>query len=278
MRWFRFILCVACIIFHASEARSQNLVEEVRLWDKAQSHQEGRFRSKLFVYQSVAATNSSPAIIILPGGSYTYLAVNSEGHDVARYFASKGYVAVVLRYRMGLFGARYPQQLEDYRKAMDYLKANCSRLGIDTARIGVAGFSAGGHLAGCAAMEKEKRYRPAFVAMIYPVVTMREPYCHHPSKNHLLRGRVSLEGDLSLEEHVDSSLPPVFLLCCEDDPTVRTEGSHAFASELEEKGVTCKLEFHPSGGHGFGVRAPSRSGAFNWQERFTEWLENTVFE
>lgn len=278
MRWFRLTLCLFALVVCTAESRAQNLVEEAKLWPGKAAHTEGRYRSMVFVYEPVAATTYMPAVLILPGGSYTYLAVNSEGRDVAKWFASRGYVAVVVRYRMGFFGARYPQQIEDYRKAMDYVKANASSLGIDTSRIGVVGFSAGGHLAGCAALEENPHYRPAFAAMIYPVVTMREPSCHHPSKEHLLRGDLSLEGKLSLEEHVTSDMPPVFLLCCDDDPIVKTDGSHLLSSELEKKGVTCKVEFHPAGGHGFGVRASSRSGAFNWQERFVEWLENTVFE
>ena len=277
MKWYRYIFFLAALCVQCS-LRGQNLIGEKYLWDKDQARTEGRFRSKIFIYEPAAATNFSPAVIVLPGGSYTYLAINSEGHDVAMYFASKGYVAIVLRYRMGFFGARYPQQIEDYRKAMDYVKANASSLGIDTSRIGVVGFSAGGHLAGCAALEENPHYRPAFAAMIYPVVTMREPSCHHPSKEHLIRGDLSLEGKLSLEEHVTSDMPPVFLLCCEDDPIVKTDGSHLLSSELEKKGVTCKVEFHPAGGHGFGVRPSSKSGAYLWPDRFVEWLETTVLK
>lgn len=278
MRWFRLTLCLFALVVCTAESRAQNLVEEAKLWPGKAAHSEGRYRSMVFVYEPVAATTYMPAVLILPGGSYTYLAINSEGRDVAKWFASRGYVAVVVRYRMGFFGARYPQQIEDYRKAMDYVKDNAVRLGIDTSRIGVVGFSAGGHLAGCAAIESSKRYRPAFAAMIYPVVTMREPNCHHASKKHLLRGDLSMEGELSLEERVCDDFPPVFLLCCEDDCIVSPEGSRQLASEFEKKGVNCKVEFHQRGGHGFGVRASSRSGAFNWQERFVEWLENTVFE
>ncbi len=270
-------MCVILLFGSCYGSVGQNLLEETSLWSKPESRSDGRYHSKIFVYEPVCATSQMPAIIVLPGGSYTYLAINSEGHDVAAYFASKGFVAIVLRYRIGFFGARYPQHLEDYRKTMDYIRANAPRLGIDTSRIGVVGFSAGGHLAGCAAMLETGRYRPDFAGMIYPVVTMREPYVHHPSKKHLLRGRDFLEDSLSLELHVNKDISPIFLLHCKDDPIVMVQGSENFASELERKEVNCRVEIHDTGRHGFGVRAPKGSGAVLWQERFIEWLHGSVF-
>ena len=275
--WFRGLLTAALLLM-AVNAFSQELVDVHKLWKDADAKVSGRHRSKVFVYVPEEAGQNRPAVVIMPGGSYTYLGIKGEGHYVAKWFASKGFVAVVLRYRMGFYGARYPQQLEDYRLAMDYLKDSCRRFGIDTTRIGAVGFSAGGHLAGCAAMEDNPHYRANFVAMIYPVITMRDPLVHKPSRKHLLRGDQSLIAKLSLEENVTEEFPPVFLLHCEDDPVVNPAASHTFASELEKLGVSCHVEFHSKGGHGFGIFPRKKSGALGWQERFVEWLEKTVFD
>lgn len=276
-RWFRGLLTAALLLL-AVNAFSQELADVHKLWKDRECKVEGRHRSKAFVYVPEVAGENRPAVVIMPGGSYTYLGIRGEGHDVAKWFAARGFVAVVLRYRMGFYGARYPQQLEDYRLTMDYLKDNYKMFGIDTARIGAVGFSAGGHLAGCAAMEDNPHFRANFVAMIYPVITMRDPLVHKPSRKHLLRGNQSLIAKLSLEENVTEEFPPVFLLHCEDDPVVNPAASHTFASELEKLGVTCKVEFHSKGGHGFGIDPVKKSGALGWQERFVEWLEKTVFD
>lgn len=278
VKWFKSALLCLLLLFVSGGAIAQQTYLTHKLWKGGEARFEGRYRSKVFVYAPSKPSEKAPAVIVLPGGSYTYLAINSEGHDVAKYFVSKGFRAVVLRYRMGFYGAKYPQQLEDYRKAVDYIKDNSDRLGIDTTKIGVVGFSAGGHLAGCAALEENPRYRPAFVAMIYPVVTMKEPYVHKPSRDHLLRGNLSLIEKLSLEGNVNEDFPPVFLLHCEDDPVVRIEGSRAFASELKKKGVNCIVEIHPTGKHGFGLKPAAGSGAAGWADRFTEWLQNSVFD
>ena len=252
------------------------------LWKDSERGVEGRHRSKVFIYAPYSDSETmppkAPAVIIMPGGSYTYLAIYSEGHNVAKYFVSMGFRAVVLRYRMGFYGARYPQHLEDYRLAVDYIRENADRLGIDTSRTGVVGFSAGGHLAGCTAMEDNPYYRPACVGMIYPVVTMREPYVHRPSKRHLLRGDDSMVGKLSLEENIRDDFPPIYLLHCEDDRVVNPSASHTFVSELERKGVPCVAEFHPTGGHGFGLKPSSRSAATGWADRFVAWLNSTVLK
>ena len=276
MRWYKGLL-LAALLFFAADVFSQELAEVHKLWKDSECKVAGRHRSKVFVYVPEEAGVNRPVVVIMPGGSYTYLGIKGEGHYVAKWFASKGFVAVVLRYRMGFYGARYPEQLEDYRLAMDYLKDSCGRFGIDTTRIGAVGFSAGGHLAGCAAMEDDSHYRADFVAMLYPVITMRDPHVHKPSRKHLLRGNASLIAKLSLEENVTEEFPPVFLLHCEDDPIVDPAASHTFASELEKLGVTCHVEFHSKGGHGFGIFPRKKSGALGWQERFVEWLEKTVF-
>ena len=273
----RYILSLFFVLIGAC-SYAQTLLETHPLWHKYESATDGRHRSKLFIYDSQPTSlKKRPVVIVMPGGSYTYLAINSEGHDVAKYFASKGIVSVVLRYRMGFYGAHYPHQIEDYRKAMDYLKENAERLSIDTTKIGTVGFSAGGHLSGCAAIEDNTNYRPAFAAMIYPVVTMKEPYAHKASRKHLLRGNVELIEKLSIEDKVTPDMPPIFLLHCKDDSTVKIEGSLIFASQLENKGVNCKVEIHQKGGHGFGVRPNNTSGAYGWPDRFIDWLNNNVF-
>ncbi len=262
---------------------------ECRLWRsssadwKSLGNKSVHKRVKVFAYLPAdTAGNKSTekvsngrntAILIFPGGSYYWLGIRREGHEVARYFASKGRAAFVIRYSTGMYGAMYPDQMADYRKAVDFLKSNAARFDIDTNKIGVIGFSAGGHIAGLAATETG-RYRPAFSGMIYPVVTMEKEWAHRDSRYYLLRGRQELEHSLSLEEIVKPTISPIFVLQCKDDPVVDPMNSIVLVERLREAGADYAACFYERGGHGFGVRPPEGSDATGWNNLFVNWLES----
>ena len=293
-----FFLSIVLLICGGGSAFAQKAWEEHYLWRGELSNAEyaklsrGQRRAKVIVYlpQQSKERAAATAVIVMPGGSYRYLAINSEGKDVARRLAANGYVAVMLRYSIGYYGGRYPEQLEDYAKCVEYLKAHSRELGIDTAKIGVVGFSAGGHLAGCTvsdviyALPQSAKTQPsgkaAFAAMIYPVVTMSAEYSHNPSRVNLCGSDTILYRKLSLERVLAASkgdIPPIFLLHCQDDKVVDVRGTQDLAAVLATNKRN-HIEIWPTGGHGFGAAPHKSSSAVGWLERFVGWLKENGFE
>jgi len=271
----------------------------VRLWPASKPGDNAR-RVKVFVYIPKSAENIAynkqnpekislkcPAIIIFPGGSYCYLGINVEGHDIAKFMRSNGVAAFVLRYRTGMYGNHYPNAYEDYKFTVDYIKAGVrsGKWNIDTTKIGVIGFSAGGHLAGCAALENNPLYRPAFAGMIYPVVSMNKPWSHKKSRRNFLHGsgylcnwitkRDKKMMDMySLEDHVYPCMAPVFIMQCKDDKTVNVQNSATFIEKLKQANVPgCEWHVFETGGHGFGLNPGAGSDAAEWSKMFIKWLE-----
>lgn len=229
-----------------------------------------------------------PAIIICPGGSYCYVSMDREGRDVAKFFKSKGYACFVLRYRTGTYAAKYPDALNDCRRAMDYLKSNAALYNIDTSKIGVIGFSAGGHLSACMALDRNKRYAPAFAAMIYPVVTMSKPWVHKQSRTNLLHsaGYVWRKADakdkimmdsLSIEDHLFKEMPPLFMVHCRDDRTVDCRNTLDLIDNAKTNGVRFESHIFEKGGHGFGVKPKKGCDSASWPEMFCRWLQNILY-
>lgn len=270
----------------------------VRLWSASRPG-DNKYRVKLYIYIPKSAEYVSynkpnpatislkcPAIIIFPGGSYCYLGTNVEGHSVATLMKNSGVAAFVLRYRTGMYGNHYPDAYEDYKHAVDYIKAGVrsGKWNIDTTKIGVIGFSAGGHLAGCAALERNPLYRPAFAGMIYPVVSMNKPWSHKKSRRNLLHGcgylcnwatkcDKKIMNIYSLEDHVYTGMAPVFIMQCKDDGTVSIQNSVTFIEKLKEENVPgCEWHVFERGGHGFGLTPPDGSDAAGWSKLFINWL------
>lgn len=230
-----------------------------------------------------------PAVIVCPGGSYFWHDMNHEGREVAEWLERNGIYAQVLKYRTAcafafathyrllLRGRRYPDAQDDLRQAIRRLKAHADELLIDTTKIGVMGFSAGGHLAMSAAELFDPADRPAFVAAVYPVVTMVEPWVHKRSRRGLLgdsrtRNKV-LRDSLSLERHVPQDCPPVFLVNCKDDPVVDYHNSVLLDSALTARGIPHRYVQYQTGGHGFGASETKESAECRgWKPLFLEWF------
>jgi acetyl esterase/lipase len=237
----------------------------------------------------------SKGVVVCPGGSYFWHDMETEGHDVARWLQRHGIAAFVLRYRtayvpafmfhhrMLFCGNRYPDPQDDLRQALRHVRANAAGYGVNPDSIGVMGFSAGGHLVMSAAELFPKEERPAFVAPIYPVVSMTAECTHRRSRRGLLgdsrTGNTELCDLLSLERHVPKDCPPVFLVNCKDDPVVDYRNSVLLDSALTAQGIAHKYIQYSTGGHGFGASdTKGTAECRQWKTAFLDWLSDLRFE
>lgn len=241
--------------------------------------------SKLTVFRA-RENPSGISVIICPGGSYIYIDRINEGEAVARKLNKYGITAFVLRYRTAWQHNHHPAMIQDLQQAMRYVKENAAYYGIEPEKVGVMGFSAGGHLSGTAAVYSDTAFiendrvvslRPYFAAMIYPVVSMQDDICHVKSRNNLLGNQYTEEQKhmMSLEKNIHSGMPPFFLLHCTGDKTVDYRNSVALDEALTREGVTHKfmlIEEHRHGGHGFGVQSIGKVAG--WIDHFMEWLSD----
>lgn len=220
------------------------------------------------------ATNpDGTAVILCPGGSYCWLDYKGEGLSTARWLQRNGITAFILRYRVAtwwgwfshyrlfLRGNRYPDPQNDLIDAMRWVQDHVEDYHVDPTRIGLMGFSAGGHLVMSSVTDvhtaERLPYKPAFIASIYPVVTFVESCMHKRSRRGLIGEGAFLKNrlcdQLSLERHVPADCPTVFLVNCKDDPIVDFHNSELLASALMAQGVHYEYHQYATGGHGFGA-------------------------
>ena len=261
----------------------------VNIWQDVPHHK------KVEMTPYIADGTGNIAIVVCPGGSYFWHDMKHEGHEVGEWLKENGISAFVLRYRTAYVpafvtrfryifrGNRYPDPQEDLFQAMRYIKANAEEYVIDTLRIGAIGFSAGGHLAMSAGELFPTSERPAFIASIYPVVTMTEDCVHRRSRRALLgdsrKRNQKLRDSLSLERHVTSDCPPVFLVNCIDDPIVDYHNSMLLDSALTAKGVRHIYLQYETGGHGFGAsEIKGTDECRRWKTEFLHWLKKQFID
>lgn len=231
------------------------------------------------------------AVIVCPGGSYFWHDMQHEGVKVGQWLQEQGISAFVLKYRTAGWwaffshdryvrrGVRHPDAIDDMRQALRYVRAHASEWGIAPDCVGAMGFSAGGHLVMSAAEFLEQEERPAFVAPIYPVVTMTEPCVHKRSRRALLgesrKNNQNLRQSLSLERHVPDDCKPVFLVNCQDDPIVKYHNSELLDSALAAHHVEHRYIQYKTGGHGFGAdENKGTAECRQWKREFLEWLKS----
>lgn len=265
-------------------------LDPVNIWDGTDVSANVRMTPYL------AAGEDNTAVVVCPGGSYFWLDRSTEGHDVAEWLQSNGISAFVLEYRVAGVeafithsriarrGNRYPDMLLDLQRAVSLVRRDSARYRVDPARVGVMGFSAGGHLVVMAGERFDMSgdtadVRPDFIASIYPVVTFTDASMHRRSRRGIMgEGRAinaAMADSLSLERHVRPDMPPVFLINCKDDPVVNYRNSELLDSALSAAGVPHLYIQYPDGGHGFGCTASKTSaGAATWPGRFLEWLDD----
>ena len=228
--------------------------------------------------------SSGKAMIIFPGGGYGILAIDHEGHDIAKRLAKEGIAAFVVKYRLpndATMEDKSTGPLQDAQRAIQFVRENAAKWGIQENQIGIAGFSAGGHLAATLGTHytkalipnpKQTSLRPDFMLLGYPVVTMDETFTHPGSKNNLLGSSpsVALVETYSNEKQVDSHTPPTFLVHAEDDSVVPIRNSEAFRDALIREKVPVHLMTYEKGGHGFGLNNPTSNE--QWFNQFLAWL------
>lgn len=234
------------------------------------------------------------AVIICPGGSYSWRDYKTEGTEVAEWLCENGIAAFVLRYPVqGVFqyithsrlifgGHKHPDMIHDVQKAITYLREHSSRYRLNPNMIGVMGFSAGGHLAMSAAeFFDSPETRPDFVAPIYPVVSMSAKVSHKRSRRALLgetgKRNKAMRDSLSLEKHVPDNCPPVFLVNCLDDHVVKYQNSVMLDSALTARSIPHRYVQYKTGGHGFGVsEKKGTSECRQWRFEFLKWLKEII--
>ena len=277
----RIKLLVCVLTFAVNSVPAQ---QSVKLWAGTDATRQEKW-SELFVFLPEKTNTSGISVIICPGGSYYWLAMDKEGSEVAKYLNDKGIAAFVLKYRTAMHLNRHPAMIEDLQRAMQVVEENAAIYKIDPKKVGVMGFSAGGHLAGTEAeyfdhtfapqLPMDGAQKPYFAAMIYPVVSMKDSICHKESRRNLLGDTYPPEVGrmMSLEQNVRPDMPPVFLLHCTGDRTVDPRNSIEMDKALTAKNV--KHEFllideNGHGGHGFGIRPNGK--ATGWIDEFLRWL------
>ncbi|MCC7153210.1 MAG: alpha/beta hydrolase [Bryobacterales bacterium] len=232
---------------------------------------EDRDKPNLTFYP--AQNPNGAAVLICPGGGYGALAVDHEGKQVAEWLNSFGVSAFVLRYRLG---PRYhhPAMLDDAKQAMRMIRRRAPRAGIDPAKVGVMGFSAGGHLASTLSTHFDEGARPDFSILCYPVITLTAPYVHKGSSRNLLGPApgIKLVLDLSNERAVTSNTPPTFLFHTDNDAAVPVENSVMYYTALKAAGVPAEMHIYAEGRHGVGL-AQSDPVLSSWPARLKDWMK-----
>jgi acetyl esterase/lipase len=226
------------------------------------------------------------AMVICPGGAYVGLAMQKEGHEVAEWCREHGIVGVVLRYRCGGGKNLAPVPLQDVQQAIRTVRANAKELGVDPNKIGVCGFSAGGHLASTAATMfddgdakasdpiAQQSSRPDFAVLVYPVITLVGDAAHRGSRANLLGGEASeeLAEEWSTDRRVTDKTPPTFLVHATDDDGVVPKNSILFYEALRANKVAAEMHIYEVGGHGFGMLRDKRPADL-WPNELEAWLK-----
>ncbi len=244
-------------------------------------------RPSLFAYPASPDKRNGAAVLICPGGGYQILAFDKEGTDLARFFNSFGVSAFVLKYHLSWDGTKrgaFPEApLRAAQRALRLIRSRAAQYGIRSDKIGIMGFSAGGHLAATAStlyadqQEAGKELsgisaRPDFSILIYPVITFLNKTAHVGSCVNLLGEQASeqLKRKFSPEVQVTSETPPAFLVQAADD-AVPVENSLLYFAALKAAGVPAEMHIYPEGGHGYGMR---QRGMIidSWPDRLKDWL------
>jgi acetyl esterase/lipase len=284
MEKFSIILFLALVFISMSNVNAQNT--PIVLWPDGAPGAVGKLPEDIptiTAYPAPKDKATGAAVVVFPGGGYSHLSEIKEGSDVAAMFNKLGVTAFVLKYRLGM---RYhqPSPLLDAARAVRTVRSRAKEWNIDPAKIGILGFSAGGHLASTLATHFDAgkadaadpidraSSRPDLVMLIYPVITMGE-FTHQGSKKNLLGDNPSAElvKLYSNELQVTGDTPPAFLVHAMTDPAVPVENSTLFAGALRKAKVPFEMHIYEQGPHGFGL-APGDPILSNWPDRCADWL------
>lgn len=287
MRRIAFVLVLLALCTPITWA--QTAAQTVLLWPHGAPGAQGDTDSdkpSVTIYPALEANKVPVAVVVCPGGSYHNLAMDHEGKQVAEWLNRLGIAAFVLKYRLGP-KYHHPIELWDAQRAIRYVRAHARDYGVQTDRVGIWGFSAGGHLASTTGTHFDKgdgdaadpvdRYssRPSFMILAYPVITMEAPYLHLGSRDNLLGEKPDprLAASLSNQMQVTSETPPTFLFATSDDDVVPVENSVQFYMALRKAGVPAEMHIYLHGKHGVGL-AQSDPELRGWPDRLAEWMKS----
>lgn len=240
----------------------------------------------LYFYPAPEEKARGTAVVICPGGGYSGLAIRHEGLEVAQWFNSVGITAFVLTYRQpddAIMENKSIGPLQDGQRAIRLVRRHAKEWGIDPEKIGIMGFSAGGHVASTISVHyNEKAYepddstsaRPDFSLLIYPVISMDSTITHWGSRVNLLGNHPAPEQvkHFSNELQINAQTPPAFLVHSMDDDVVPVQNSIDYVLALKKYKIPCELHLYQSGGHGYGM-APGAGTQSAWPEACRKWLE-----
>lgn len=242
------------------------------------------------VYLPSKQNATGQALVVCPGGGYGILAYDWEGTDIAKWLNANGIAAIVLKYRLPNSKSNIDPKLSpllDAQRALRFVRANAEKWNIKKDKIGIMGFSAGGHLASTAGTHFDKgnpnatdsidriSSRPDFMILMYPVITMSQPYMHQGSRNNLI-GTMADSATAkyySNDLQVTGETPPTLLVHATDDKAVPVENTLSFYQALKNNGVPAEMHIYPYGGHGFSL-AIGKGYLQTWTDRCMEWLRS----
>ncbi|MBR4191925.1 MAG: alpha/beta hydrolase [Prevotella sp.] len=249
------------------------------LWPKGAPNNNGdeKDKAELTVYLPDAKKATGRAVVCCPGGGYSHLAMDHEGHQWAAFFNNQGIALIVVKYRMPHGNYKIP--ISDAEEAMKTVRRNAVEWHIDRNNVGIMGFSAGGHLASTIATHSKADAAPNFQILFYPVITMDPAFTHKGSHDNFLgkdrskKEMKKLEHEYSNDIQVNRTTPRVFLALSDDDHAVPASNGFNYYSECYRHDVPASIHIYPTGGHGWGYR---ESFAFHYQMVFElkAWLES----
>ncbi len=254
--------------------------------DKTETKDAGMFRNvtkpTLEIYLPEKEIASGAAVIICPGGSYSVLVYDGEGISMAKAFQQKGVAAFVLKYRLpheSLMVDKSTGPLQDAQQAIKTVRDNAVKWGVDPGKIGIIGFSAGGHLASTVATHftqsqiensTNTSLRPDFQILVYPVISMQDALTHSDSRKNLLGANSAneIKNNFSNELQVTKESPPAYITHASDDKLVVVQNSIQYYEALLQKGVPVEMHLYQKGGHGFIFRQKE------WVDPLFQWMKN----
>jgi acetyl esterase/lipase len=279
-------LFLAVLAFGAPAA-----VKKLTLWEGPAPQSHGSAPTdipRLWLYPA-SGPGSGPgsAVIICPGGGYEHLTTGDEGANVAEWFQARGVSAFVLVYRLPSDGYRHPVPMLDAQRAIRLVRFHAREWNLDPARIGIMGFSAGGHLASTVETHFDKGdpqatdpvdrlgSRPDFAILVYPVITMTGPLTHGGSRTNLFGPNLdpALLARFSNETQVTAETPPTYLVAAQDDRAVPPENSELFYKALLKNGRDGTLKILAGGGHGFGYKKDQTGPVAGWMDGVGDWMK-----
>lgn len=302
MKYLRYLFVLFCINTISAQDTIIPLWPKVKIPNNKRSNQkevrkmDGILRiSKvqeptIEVFLPSKSNATGEAVLIFPGGGYSILAYDWEGTDIAKYLNGKGIAAMVVKYRLPsnfLQTVRHNVPLIDAQRAIRLVRSKYYEFNIAPKKIGVLGFSAGGHLASTLGTQYDREVygpqdavdklsaRPDFMALAYPVIVFGEEITHQGSQYNLIgeNANETLVERFSNEKHVTGDTPPTFLIHAMDDRAVPVENSLQFYKALKDKDVETTMHLYPKGGHGFSL-ALRDDHLKGWPELLVNWIKN----